>query len=383
MNHFGQRVNIALEIQTSIKVDQSTYQFSGRVLAPQNMVGEIVKINLTDRLLFEVHRIRKSEDKPENLQDKARRILKEANSVYSSIDDLEHKLFEKIEKVSRVGDIVVFLQSSASDGHWGAWEAYRLGDTQEFSVEHAYCRVNVKTHPNGMRVSTDLLFPHKSAVITTKAEFKAFFDQYFQSSIDDVENNSNCLFRLRSETDGFVKPFWLYAARENVEVQGSDGRTRRFNIPASLEQTWDEAIVRGVQAAGFGSIVAKALGVDVQLREPSDEAYAQALSEAIARKDIVVEAIPGQRVRMIGGVLTQLENSKSRLRETIEECVVIGEDNVPKSGFYPMFAVTRRTLPQSAGRIQQQSYTSIISQLIYDEEGKAVLPIDIPMRWNP
>lgn len=159
------------------------------------------------------------------------------------------------------------------------------------------------------RAHIDVLQTHKAELIETLEDLQDFFNFFMHGIADDLEYNANSLIRLVSPETKKIITMWVYSARRNVELPGkAGGNVRRFNLPDTSKATWEEAIVQGKQAKGLARVLAVALGAQLDPLPPHHAALARDLMADLKSGKVFVEAVPGQRIRVVGDSLEQLLN---------------------------------------------------------------------------
>lgn len=234
---------------------------------------------------------------------------------------------------------------------WKSSEHTWVDSDNEIAVLCALCRVAKKTVGDRERMHADLLFPSEAVQLRTGDDLQLFAQRYMQDEIRGVENNSNSLIRMIAPASGQVLTSWVYAARKE-EVRGS----KRFSVPASLSATWDEAFVRGVQSSGLPRVVAAALGLAVGEMSEHHQRLADELKADLESGEIIIEMIPGQRVRAVLGAGLTHFRPESSLGIAAEVC--LGPDG-PR--FVPMTVVL-----QIGGQRRNAAMTAVLFKAVPD-----------------
>lgn len=224
------------------------------------------------------------------------------------------------------------------------------------------------------RAHIDILATHQAERIYSLGDLQEFFNFHMRGEIDGVENNANSLIRLISPQSGQIITLWVYSARRNMELPGSgNGRPRTFSIPDSAEATWNEAVVQGRQAKGLAKVLAAALGAKVDGMRPEHIKLAADLSADLANDRILIEAIPGQRIRIIGDSLQQLVDPDaypdSHLAKYAKQCWIHETDagkDAWVQGFLPMH--TNVLVSKPMARDINQVATVVAAKFISDHD---------------
>ncbi|SFF33232.1 hypothetical protein [Paracidovorax wautersii] len=266
---------------------------------------------------------------------------------------------EAVERLLEVDRLVLFrncVKYQALESGVDLWETYEyswIDAESEIALQGCLCRVVIKTTGGRERPYGDLLMPDKAVRLRTAEDLVAFASRYMAQSIDGVENNSNCLLRLYSPKTKEVMPSWVYAARLEERRDTANG-VKFFSVPAPFEQTWKEAFVDGKQSSGWPRIVAAALGVTVGKLSADHEGMVDLLRKDLEGEQIVVEAIPGQRVRSVTG--SAIVRRDSTLALAAQACEENGEHR-----FVPMTVAL-----QVGGARHESMLTAVLYQAVPD-----------------
>ena len=191
---------------------------------------------------------------------------------------------------------------------WDAWSAQWCGVYPLRRMLYGMSKVTLVSadakNPRA-RAHIDILATHRAERLRTVSDLDEFFRFHMRGEVDGLEHNANSLIRLISPESGQIITLWVYSARRNIEIV-EGGRRRSFSVAGSWEEAWDEAVIRGSQAKGLAQVVASALGADVKGMRPEHVRLAAALRGDVLSDKILIEAIPGERIRIIGDSLRQL-----------------------------------------------------------------------------
>lgn len=263
---------------------------------------------------------------------------------------------------------VVFLACTPIGDQPGLWRSSMMeviGRLPERQVTHGLCRVTVKQSPRKAHV--DILYPRLARKLQGAADLQAFFDDFLQPEYDDLENNANCLLRVIAPKTRQVILAWVYVAREVIRKPSRDGRPDRvFSLPARLSRTWDEAIVSGIQSEGLPRVIAKALGVPVGEMSDHHIELAGHMAQDIRDGDIIVEGIPGRRLRIIGDSLASIFESRTKLALAAASCVHREESGEESLRFIPMTVGLMITRPGGGAEAMRQSRAAVVVKLVPD-----------------
>lgn len=266
---------------------------------------------------------------------------------------------ETYERLLEMDRLVLFrscIKYDAPELGMDVWETndYTWIDAEsEVSLQGCLCRVVIKTTGGRERAHGDLLMPDEAVRLKTAEDLEAFAARHMAQSIDGVENNANCLLRLYSPKTKEVMPSWVYAARLEEQRETASG-VKFFSVPAPFEQTWKEAFVDGKQSSGWPRIVAAALGVTVGKLSAEHEGMVELLKKDLEDGQIVVEAIPGQRVRSVTG------SSSVRRDSTVAQAAQACDEN-GEHRFVPMTVVL-----QVGGARHESMMSAVLYQAVPD-----------------
>jgi hypothetical protein len=168
---------------------------------------------------------------------------------------------------------------------------------------------------------------------------------------------------------------WVYCARERQSVLGPKpgDAPRNFTLPAGVNKTWEEAIVKGEQAKGLVRVLAAALGEKVLGLSEWHAKLADDLRSDLRMSKLIIEAIPGQRIRVVGVALNDVDDPTSRLAVAQAKCAMKSKSGEPKFGFVEMTLGLMISPPKGGGN---QPYTSIVTKLVPPNEVVAVFGVD-------
>lgn len=406
MEFAGPRVNIAIEVQQFERMTASIAEYEGRVIAPPHMAGKLVRIQLSNHNVWKyITMLEDAKKAPtvresQALRDQAEAFMhglgfpneasfsKGTDTQFNALKDngtialfqscrreaVEAHDVDDEELYDEDGDELEPVDDSMQPEVWGSWIGERVGVYPGTNVLHGMCRVNVKER-EGIKpqVSVDVLYTPKARLITNANDLKAFFSDFLMPKIDGYENNANCLIRIRQrgqDSSADMICFWAYVARESVKYIDQRSQERRFMIPASLERTWQEAVVDGVQSSGLGRVLASALGLPVGEMGEEHQQYAKELAEGLRAGTHVVEAIPGQRHRVIGDAVSLLPRHQMRLQTTVDACTIM-EGDKKVVGFYPMMLVMQYGHPESMKHVPQQGGSVVVTRIVFDVDSTA------------
>lgn len=380
MNFVGEKVNIALQVKAYARIDPRTAVYSGIALAPTHLRGKAIKVHLTQYHAWKVADMESADSMLGYVERLGFRDLKQFS------DDVD----ERFTVMREEGTIALFQSCMVADSSpdtWGSWVGDAVGVRPPHDVLHGLARVNIKEFPGAAaKVNVDFLHPEQARFIRTAKDFRAFFEE-FVGPVDRQgnENNANCLFRVSTGGTDKKVCFWLFCAREEVCYRDGGGRERRFSIPADVDVTWDSAVVRGEQSGGLCRVIAKALGVDVDVSRDDHLQLAYEIRSGLENSTVTIEAIPGQRHRMISEDFADRNSVMMRkLREQVQRCAVkVGAKE--ERGFFPMIAVVSKSVPASARYVPKQHGAVVISRVYHDEVEHGKFPVladEIDLEWG-
>lgn len=227
---------------------------------------------------------------------------------------------------------------------WSSKSAQWCGDALERDMLYGMSRVSVTPEAGPdqrARAHIDILKTHLALKLTSLNDLVHFFRTHMDGVVNGAEHNANSLIRLISTEAKQMITLWVYSARKTVELPGlgPNGRKRTFNVPGSSEETWNDAIVKGNQAKGLAQVVASAFGADIRLH-PEHAELAVGLRNDVLNGKILVEAIPGERIRILGDSLQQIVHPEefpgSVLAKHASQCWGKDRRDKPFHGFLPM-----------------------------------------------
>lgn len=370
MHYSGKKINIALQVTGFKIINPYVAQYTGSVMAPSFLRGKEVKIKLTHYNAWQLRNAR-------NLD----QILSSIQRLgFETVEQFQADVDHNFASMSIRNTVAVFqgcLQSEDNPYEWGCWIGEAVGVVPTNDAIYGYVRLQSKKGASSTRVIADFLYPDQAALITDINDLKDFFARHLCESVRGVENNGNCLFRIKSKHSKKISSFWVYVARKDVSYTDKGGRERQFSIPDSLEKTWADAVVHGKQSSGLCRVVAKALGdSSIELDKPEHRALARDIADGLSTGAIRIEAIPGQRHRLMGEVLKHIHSADSHLSKTIAVCELEDGSGI---GFYPMMGISQETLPASATHIKEQNHTVVINRIFHDMDSVSVKAENIPV----
>lgn len=370
MHFTGKKTNIALLVLGYKKLSPHSAEYEGVVKAPFNLAGQKIKVILNHHAAWSIRSARTAGEALSILSGKG----------FSSLMDLAEEVEHFFESMSVFGTLAVFqacLQSESDPSTWSAWVGDPVGFVPPNDAIYGYARlVAKKTDKGENKVVADFLYPNQSMKIKSLEDLKSFYAQHLSPVKNGLENNGNCLFRIRSVGSEKVVSFWVYVARKEVPYTDAKGVERRFSIPDELQHTWDASVVSGVQAGGLCRVVASALGESAAVPEKESHIeLAKGIRAGLDSGEIVIEAIAGQRHRLIGMVLRYVDDQASHLSRAIRACDLPDGKGV---GFYPMIGITNESLPSSANFVKEQVATVVINRVFHDVDEEAVRADAVP-----
>lgn len=285
-------VNITLKILSSEVSDWYLVHVRGRVLAPASMAGRIVEVRYMDMR----DAVANSEMRDAVATAKSRGVKWMPEPA--ALEHMQH-VHDSLSREFAPKKLMFFYACHfyrLLDGGVECWRSRRVEHIDgegERAIINGLCRVRWKRgSENGGRdkVHVDVLYPEKAVALRNEEDFRLFFERYMAPRLDDREYNANCVIRIIAPKLDQVMLAWLFAARE---------WTGKFSVPASTSKTWEEAIHEGLQSDGLPRVVAAALGVRVGEMSEKHQELAKSLAADLANGDIVLEAIPGERIRVI------------------------------------------------------------------------------------
>lgn len=344
-------VNLVLRVNEECFIDGPAGYFEGYALSPPELAGR------THRVIVPLKGMREfsaSDHMPIGASDHG------ALEAHPAVRRDQHGLMAP-------GLMVLFHECvpGHSPDDIPTWHS-RLAESMDFEskrgVVHGLCRVVVdKEVP---RANIDILQVDLARRIDTLANLHEFYEQFLDEHVNGVENNANCVLRIVSPHSDQVVTMWTYVARETVRLSPS----RKFTLPASMRKTWDEAIVQGTQAKGLIRMVAAALGANVT-QPPEKQQLTDDLRRDMAMGRVFVEAIPGQRVRILWDTLDQVMRPGTRLARTAAQCQMKKSSGEPIVGFVPMTVSLILRPPEQNG--VQKYKTQVAGKFIPDPNERA------------
>ena len=181
-----------------------------------------------------------------------------------------------------------------------------------------------KPHAN-----VDLIRPDLAVRLRTIENLRGFFYRWMDGDFGGTETNANSVIRLIDSKTGRQVVMWIYSAREEIRVGH-----RKFSMPSNVEKTWAEAITEGRQSRGLPRVVACALMGDYSTLTGKDVSLAVSLNRDIQNGAIIAEAIPGERLRILGDSLDALFNRNTEIARHAARCEL--ERSGASLGFIPM-----------------------------------------------
>lgn len=264
---------------------------------------------------------------------------------------------DESEKRSKNGGLIFYSRFAEAIGH-----------PSDRAVMHGLCRVNLKKGVNGAKnkAHVDVIFPEKARRIDVAEDLQIFFKDYLPPVIDDLENNANCLFRVIAPKTREVVLAWVFVSREIIHRPGPPGRPARvFSQPGSLEKTWNEAITTGAQSDGLPRVIASALGLTVEPMSRAQADLAAKMAQDLAMGDIVIEAIPGRRLRVVGDSLVRIFEPGSRLHFAAMNCIS-KEDGGDSLRFIPMTVCLTLSRPGGPDAALAAGRAAVVAKLAPD-----------------
>lgn len=369
MHYSGKKINIALKITGFQRINPYVARYTGVVRAPDFLRNQKVDVKLTHYNAWQLRNSRSV--------DQALLVVQRLG--YESLKHFENDVEDEFYSMSIKDSLVVFqgcLQSEDDPNLWGCWVGEAVGVSPPNDAIYGYARLQTKSTRSGVRVAADFLYADKATLINTLPDLENFFSKYLSPNIGGAENNGNCLFRIKSAGASRVVSFWSYVARKDVSYVDNSGRERIFSIPDSLDRTWEDAVLLGQQSSGICRVVAKALGANVEITKPEHYELAQDIRAGLENGLLTIEAIPGQRHRLIGEVLKHVHSRDSHLSRTMAVCNL---DDGSGVGFYPMMGIIQRSVPSSVEFIPEQADTVVINRVFHEMDSKAVKAENIPV----
>lgn len=355
-------VNVVLRI-ARVRVLKDWYRASleGDVLSPPEMAGRRVEIRYTHSSGRSLQSWIASERALALQED--RQVASEADE-----DALVAASKRAVSDMLQSGLLIVFmacLPVADRPDVLCSSVAEVIGREPDRQVMHGLCRVTRKDSPRKAHV--DILYPRLARILENSSDLDCFFMDYLGPEYDDLENNANCLLRVIAPKSRQVILAWVYVARDIVRRPSNDGgKERVFSLPASLDRTRAEAIFNGEQSEGLPRVIASALGAKVGVMSDIHMELAGNMAADIRNRDIIVEAIPGRRIRIIGDSLDNIFDPRSRLAVAAASCVYRGSDGAQSLRFIPMTVGLVVSRPGGGVAAMRQSRAAVVSKLIPD-----------------
>ena len=355
-------VNIVLRVARG-RVQNDWYRVNlvGDVVSPPQMAGRRIEIRY-------MHASGRSlENRITSLRAQAVREDRQVlalDSFEKSVSDAGKVLADLMQP----GQLVLFMAcSQMADQNAVYWSSMMevIGPEPERQVTHGLCRVTVKDSPRKAHV--DILYPRLARKLENVHDLDQFFEDFLAPEYDDLENNANCLFRVIAPKTRQVILAWVYVARDVVRKPSRDGgRDRIFSLPASLEKTRAEALRDGEQSEGLPRVIAAALGAKVGVMNDDHMELAANMRMDIHAGEIIVEAIPGRRIRVIGDSLNNMFEPRSKLAIAAASCVHHDSDGAASLRFIPMTVGLVVSRPGGGAGAMRQSRAAVVFKMIPD-----------------
>lgn len=332
-------INIALRVRTATIPNWYSVHIVGEVLYPLSMAGRVVEVRYHETRNAYLHH---------QLQDIKRSGFPDVDGIAEQIEARRENVTEGLKVFAKRDAIAFFyscekVENSGGAGYWRSRRTEFVEGEGHRAVMSGMCRVTMKQGQGaGARdkVHVDILQLEEAKIIKNDEDLRLFFAEYMAPVRGGLENNANCAFRLIAPKmqPAQVMICWVYAAREWATVAGRRGAPdKKFSVPASVQKTWEDAIYEGTQSNGMPRVIGAALGVRVGEMSKEHQDLAASLAKDLASGDILIEAIPGQRIRVItrdtvdasrGGLAT-----RSNIAFAIKSCTFQGEQRfVPMCG---------------------------------------------------
>lgn len=235
--------------------------------------------------------------------------------------------------------------------------------------------VNEATETHSAYGNLDMLYPQFATTIQSIDDLRQFFDVCMDGQHDGTEHNAQSVIRAITP-GGDVKSFFTYSAKAKVERE--DGTT--FNVPASAAQTWKEAVEEGVQAKGAIKVIAAALKGDYAGLSAEHAGMAKGLNADLAAGTIMLEAIPGRRIPLVGDSLEWVMDPGNKLSKAAARCNMKVEDGQSPDGFRMVKGFVGMTVGvmERGPRAPGLPEAIIVTKFAVDEFAKAKGPSFIP-----
>lgn len=344
------RLNITVKVQNSRRIDPANTLVWGVIIAPMGYEGRVVEVQASI---------------PMDVELGVRQWLEGA--------------------VAEPGSMLLFHQAVetgvvSQDQHpiWLARAVTHFGIEPARAVVHAYCRVAVMPGDerfNKGHAHMDILHTKDARLLRDSDDLWGFYQEFMDGSIKGVENNANSVIRLINTRTGRIKTTWLYCARQTVNLPPARPGMppRRFTLPAPVERTWDESITRGMQAKGYLRVLATALGEKVPGMTEDHLRMANELQVDLQASRILMEAVPGQRIRILGFSLERLlQGSETRLGRVAEQCLVTNKAGELVPAFLEMTVGLMRSPPTNGAN---QNDTVVVANFV--PTSRRAVPCDV------
>ena len=352
-----QRINLAGVVISSDRIDRTTVMFVCRVLAPNDLRDREVRVELTHPGLWNYERAQTDAERQQVL----------SKVPAESFEDLELRVDQWFLSLMSINSVLLFQECLlAGDDYYRTWLSERVGDAATCDVTQGMSRIKVHESNGRKRIEVEILRDF-AVPITTGYELQEFFKTYMDASFarDDelYENNAYVIFRITSNKVGQRHILYAWSERQHVSYVDRSGRERGFTIPATWETTW-HAFKTGRQARGLGQVIAKAFDLDAGNVPPESVRVIDEMRQELKSGDITIDAIPGMKVRVLGGISGQ----SGRL----EKLQGIGRSsNGAERAFYPMMVTLNFTHPESQDYVAEQHGAVVASRVFWDPDAKA------------
>lgn len=353
-------VNIVMRVATArVRGDWYRVNLVGEVVSPPAMAGRRVEMRY-------MHASGRSLEN--RIASERAHALQEGRQVSLEADEKAVADSGKIiSDLVRPEQLVLFMSCTAVNDQPNTWWSSMMeivGSEPEREVTHGLCRVTLKDSPRKAHV--DILYPLLARKLENASDLDQFFADFLAPEYDDLENNANCLLRVIAPKTRQVILAWVYVARDVIRRPSRDGRDRIFSLPASLEKTRAEAIFNGDQSEGLPRVIAAALGARVGVMNDAHIDLAESMAGDIAAGDIIVEAIPGRRIRVIGDSLNNMFEPRTKLALAAASCVHHDEDGSTSLRFIPMTVGLVVSRPGGGAGAMRQSRAAVVFKMIPD-----------------
>jgi len=355
------QANIALQITGHDLSAPNGGVVFGVVRAPDWMEGDQVAVRLTT-MEESIATFRKDKTPAENAKfEKTRPTIEKLMSGYKvGRNDVEPMQVGGLLFVSGCTKDV----AATAEGEPQVWKgayAENYGNDASRDVFHGFAKVNVReaTAQYRMAADLDILFPKAAHQIGSLQDLRNFFDTCMDGQLNGVTHNANAALRVFSMNSAQgdspqVQSKMVWSARKEVTVDADEpgGEPRTFKIPASAEQTWQEAVVQGAQSNGYLKMVAVALSSESDFPglTPAQIGVANKLREGLASGELRIEAIPGRRIPIVGSSLDDLMDPGTTLARNASKCLVSVDGSDNKVPGYVKMTVGVMTGPARSGQ---------------------------------